>query len=330
MKVLFLLSLLLAGVFCASLQHQLTKDLFDQWKLHHKKSYKAGFEEQLRFNIFSQNYLKIQEFNQMQDDVVLGLNHFADLTTEEFRTLYTGYNRGSSKSNAAGVQEAMNPKDLPKSVDWREEGAVTPVKNQGACGSCWAFSATGALEGCYFQKRKKLASLSEQNLVDCVQGSSQGCNGGEMIDAFDYVAQNGIEFEDDYPYTARTEQCKFDADKAVIVNHGYLNVTRKDVNALKTAIAGQTVSVAIQADQIVFQFYKGGVIKALCGDDLNHGVLAVGYNSVSGGEAFIVKNSWGTNWGLNGYVYISTDGTANEGNGVCGILAEPNFPFIRC
>jgi len=148
MKVLFLLSLLLAGVFCTSLQHQLTKDLFDQWKLHHKKSYKAGFEEQLRFNIFSQNYLKIQEFNQMQDHVLLGLNHLADLTTEEFRTLYTGYNRGSSRSNAVGVAEVAHVKDIPASIDWRDKGAVTPVKNSWE--TIWTFSTVNALEDLYF------------------------------------------------------------------------------------------------------------------------------------------------------------------------------------
>jgi C1A family cysteine protease len=328
MKVAFLLSLLLAGAFCAGLQNTLMKDLFTQWKLHHKKSYKAGFEDNLRFNIFSQNYLKIQEINANQNDVVLSLNQFADLTTEEFRTLYTGYNKKSTPRANVPVHETSN--DIPASVDWRLEGAVTAVKNQGSCGSCWAFSASGALESLYFIARKKLIPFSEQQLVDCVEGSSEGCNGGEMIDAFDYVAKNGIEAGEDYPYKGRDQKCAFDESKANIVNNGYVNVTAKDPVALKSAIVLQPVSVAVQADQFVFQFYKTGVIKALCGDDLNHGVLAVGYDVFQGTEAFIVKNSWGGSWGNNGYVYISTDGTPNAGNGVCGILAEANYPYHRC
>lgn len=326
MKVVILLSVLIAGAFCSGLQQTLLKDLFTQWKLHNNKAYKAGFEENHRLAIFSQNYLKIQEFNNMQKDVVLSLNQFADLTTEEFGSLYTGYKRSANRDTAVGTAPVADVNDLPPSVDWRLEGVVTPVKNQGSCGSCWAFSASGALEGFYAINNKKLLSFSEQNLVDCVRDQSEGCNGGEMIDAFNYVAKNGIELGTDYPYTARTGKCNFDQSKAITVNRGYLNVTFKDATALKTAIVKTPVAVAIQADQFVFQFYKTGVIKALCGDNLNHGVLAVGYDVFSGTEAFIVKNSWGSSWGNSGYVYISTDGTPNQGNGVCGILGEPNYP----
>jgi len=147
-----------------------------------------------------------------------------------------------------------------------------------------------------------------------------------MSDALEYTAEYGIESESDYPYKAVDQKCAYDASKAYKTNKGYANVTVADSPAMKAAIANQPVAVAIQANQLVFQFYAGGVIKKYCGDDLNHGVLAVGYDVIKGDEAFIVKNSWGGSWGNSGYVYISTDGTANNGNGVCGILADACVP----
>jgi len=238
--------------------------------------------------------------------------------------MYTGYipqPRNNAESTSFPVLS-----NLPDKVDWREKGAVTGVKNQGACGSCWAFSAIGALEGLYFIDHNELLSFSEQNFVDCVGGTSQGCNGGWMSDAFDYTASHGVETEADYPYHARTQKCTFESSKAHKVNTRYANVTIQNADAMKTALVANPVSVAIQANQLVFQFYKTGVIKSLCGDKLDHGVLAVGYDTINGNEAFIVKNSWGAGWGQKGYVYISTDGSANHGNGVCGILADACYP----
>jgi len=276
----------------------------------------------LRLSIFTKNYLEILKFNQEQTDVVLGLNQFADLTSEEFGNIYTGY---IPRSQRNGKPFESKLSDLPASVDWRTKGAVTDVKNQGSCGSCWAFSTTGALEGFYFINNGKLVAFSEQNLVDCVT-ADDGCGGGLMEDAFQYTAQNGIETEADYPYVGRDTQCAYTASKAVKVNTGYIDVQVKNATALKEAIVQQPVSVAIQANQLVFQFYLGGVIKSLCGDKLDHGVLAVGYDIIKDTEAYIVKNSWGGSWGAQGYVYISTNGAANKGNGVCGILADANFP----
>jgi len=298
------------------------KDLFTQWKLTHNKAYKLGHEEEHRFNVFADNYLNILKINQEQSDVELGLNQFADLTQEEFGMLYTGYHH-QERSHAETSNLYL--KDLPNSVDWREKGAVTPVKNQGACGSCWAFSAIGALEGLYFIDHNELLSFSEQNFVDCVRGQSKGCQGGWMNDAFDYTAENGVETEADYPYTARTGKCSFVSSKAHKVNTKYVNVTRS-AEALKTALVAGPVSVAIQANQAVFQFYKVGVIKSLCGAKLDHGVLAVGYETISGTEAYIIKNSWGSGWGQKGYTYISTNGEANKGAGVCGILEAASYP----
>jgi len=323
MKAVVFFAVLLVASQCAVLQQQLMRDLFQQWKITHNKGYSAGMEEEHRFNVFSHNYLSILEFNNVQDDVQLALNHFADLSSEEFGAIYTGYtSRGQRAPEAVNTFTA---KDLPATVDWRTQGAVTPVKNQGSCGSCWAFSTVGALEGFYFINNKNLVSFSEQNLVDCVT-ADQGCNGGLMSDAFEYTSQGGIETEADYPYKAVTGKCAFDSSKAIKTNGAYANVTVANVDAMKTALVSQPVSVAIQANQLVFQFYAGGVIKKFCGDNLDHGVLAVGYDTIKGTEAFIVKNSWGASWGNSGYVYISTDGTANKGNGVCGILADASYP----
>jgi len=271
---------------------------------------------------FAQNYLSIIEFNAQQDDVVLALNHLADLSKAEFKALHTGL-LPIKNSNAEVAH--FNTNNLADSVDWRTKGAVTPVKNQGQCGSCWAFSAVGALEGLYFQNTNKLVAFSEQNLVDCVT-TDQGCGGGLMNDAFDYLATaGGIETEEDYPYKAKNQKCAFDKSKSVKVNSGFKNVTATS-EGLKAAVAVQPVAVAIEADQLIFQFYKKGVIKRFCGANLDHGVLAVGYDSTQGSEAFIVKNSWGAIWGNKGYVHISTDGSANKGAGVCGILSAASVP----
>jgi len=322
MKAFILLSILFISASCFSLEESIIRDIFDHWKLAHKKVYANANEDQYRFQVFLKNYIDILTMNAKEDSVQLALNHFADLSTEEFSMLYLG----TFPSNRGGEIKVFDTTNVPASVDWRAEGAVTPVKNQGACGSCWAFSASGALEGLYFINNTKLLAFSEQNLVDCVV-EDFGCGGGWPIDAMSYSAKHGINTETDYPYVAKREKCLFNATKAVVVNDGYYNVTQNNLEQMKAALATQPISIGIQANQIVFQFYKGGVIKKFCGDSIDHGVLAVGYNNVQGTEAFIVKNSWGEKWGNHGYVYISTDPTANNGKGVCGILSMAAAPY---
>jgi C1A family cysteine protease len=327
MKAVIIISLLLASAFGFGFEEQLMKDLYSQWKQTHMKLYGSAHEDEYRFNVFTENYLTIQEFNSQKedsDDVELALNQFADLTNEEFGALHTGHT-----FSPIGLGETFvfdNTQDPPASVDWRSKGAVTPVKNQGSCGSCWAFSATGALEGLYYINNTQLISFSEQNLVDCVT-QDYGCNGGWPIDAMSYSAQAGIQSESDYPYKGFDGKCAFDKSKAYIVNSGYYNVTPDNLEQMKLAVAQQPVSVGIQANGLVFQFYAGGVIKKLCGANIDHGVLVVGYDVIKGQEAYIVKNSWGGSWGNSGYVYISTDDSANKGNGVCGILKMPAIPY---
>jgi len=305
--------------------------LWSSWKAVHSKIYTVA-EEITRFAIFIQNYKKIVDYNRQNKDIKLSLNKFGDLTAEEFQVLHTGgyaYNLKTTKKKTLGSftsQIDFNILNVPESIDWREKGAVTSVKNQQKCGSCWAFSTIGALESLYFINNGKLLSFSEQQIVDC-DIQNDGCDGGLPETAFEYTAHAGLEVEEDYPYNAKVGVCNFEASKAIKVNSRSKSITPQSVGALKAALIVQPVSIAIQADQKVFQFYRSGVIKANCGDDLNHAVLVVGYTTIDGEEAFIIKNSWGTEWGIGGYVYISTDGKANYGNGVCGILGDPVVPL---
>jgi len=297
--------------------------LWSTWKNTHKKAYTAS-EDLTRMGIFIENFEKIQRLNAESESVKFGLNQFADLTATEFTAKYaSGYFPETNKRVKSASTRTFSVGNLPDSVDWRNKGAVTPVKNQGSCGSCWAFSTTGVIEGFYFINNGKLLSFSEQQIVDCDTAENEGCNGGWPYLAVEYAAQNGLEVESDYPYTAKDGKCKYQKAKAINVASNYQFVGKNSPDQLKAALVNTPVSVALQADQSVFQFYKSGVVTKNCGAYLNHAVLAVGYQKLGLYEAFIVKNSWGTSWGADGYIFIGTDGKANNGQGVCGILAEP-------
>ena len=212
---------------------------------------------------------------------------------------------------------------LPESVDWRECCAVTNVKNQERCGSCWAFSSTGAMEGAMFIGSGKLISLSEQELVDCVK-KDHGCNGGSMDDAFEYAQSTGICTEDEDPYVAEDEKCKI-CDDPIKFSSCVLIDSNNQLH-LKEAVSKQPVSVAIQANTNVFQSYTGGIINdSSCGTELDHGVLIVGYGEEKGEKYWIVKNSWGMNWGEDGYVRIARSDSTND-PGICGIAMQASYP----
>merc|ERR1712211_63171 len=248
-----------------------------------------------------------------------GVNQFTDMTLEEFQALpMFGFVKPEGAGPNLGTHE-WNGEELAASVDWRSKGAVTPVKNQGQCGSCWAFSTVGGLEGAWEIGTGTLTSMSEQQFVDCSK-ANLGCNGGSMESGFQYAEGVAVATESSYPYTVRDGSCKSSGYSTAIPRGGvtgYKSVGAS-TSSLQSALQHGPVSVAIEADQMSFQGYSGGVITSGCGTQLDHGVTAVGYTS----DYFIVKNSWGASWGNNGYVYISTSGN------VCGIHSDASYPTV--
>jgi len=231
--------------------------------------------------------------------------------------------------SAAGKPACPAPTTTATKVDWVAAGAVTPIKNQGQCGSCWSFSTTGSVEGDVFIEAGVLTPLSEQQLVDCstAQGN-QGCNGGLMDNAFQYIISNGgLTTETGYPYTATgPNTCSVTTPLASTIT-SYCDVASGSEKALEAAVAQQPVSVAIEADQSCFQFYQSGVMSdPSCGTQLDHGVLAVGFGVTGGVKYWNVKNSWGTSWGNEGFIWLGRE-VSGQASGVCGIALEPSFPY---
>lgn len=233
--------------------------------------------------------------------------------------------RGLHSSKKNSVATKLSTVGIPASVNWVTAGAVTPVKNQGSCGSCWAFSTVAAVEGAHQIATGDLVSLSEQQLVDC-STENAGCNGGLMELAFEYVIGAGLEREGDYSYSGLDGTCGYDASKVAANISSYVVVTPQSPDQLRAAIAHGPVSVAIQANKLVFQLYTSGVITSdKCGANLDHGVTAVGYGTDAvSGDYFLVKNSWGNTWGEAGYVRIG----AVDGDGICGIQEDPSYPVV--
>lgn len=317
------------------------KDWISQFNLQY------GIEEfAVRFHNWKANYEFIREQNSKNLTFKLGMNHFAGMTPEEFAALNLGYNseynlerRNKNKKNENNNNRNDNSRGkdrssgkyagLPKSVDWRTQGAVTSVKNQGKCGSCWAFAASGALEGLYAIKNKKLLDFSEQQLMDCSASyGTFGCDGGFMMDAYSYTKDHGIVLESKYKYAGKVKKCTHDPKKAVFKNTGMVEVPGNDCLALKAAVAQQPVSVAIEAANMNVQFYQSGVITEGCSTELDHAVLIVGYDTdAQGRDYWIVKNSWGSKYGQNGYVHIAM-GDQNNGAGLCGINIAGSYPTL--
>jgi cathepsin L len=299
-------------------------EAFFNWQQEHGKVYKSFLESRHRFAVFRYNLDFIMSHDAEATGFTVGLNEFADQTLQEFTSWACGLNITVEPFNGLN-QVAINPA-APTSWDWRSHGAVTPVKNQGQCGSCWSFSATGSIEGIHFIKQHRLVSLSEQNLIDCsTRYGNQGCNGGLMDSAFRYViANHGVDTEASYPYTATgPNACRFKAADVGATITGFHDNPRGSEAALLNAVYQQPVSVAIDASHQSFQFYKNGVYNepACSSTQLDHGVLAVGYGDLNGVAYWLVKNSWGASWGQAGYIFMS-----RNRNNQCGIATMSSYP----
>lgn len=302
--------------------------MWEQFKVDFGKSYDSYQEsEEPRFQIFRANVDKIREHNAKNLSYWLGVTQFADLTEEEFAAKHLGgYRPELHQEN--DVPRTPFPRVvgevLEDSVDWVAKGGVTPVKDQKQCGSCWAFSTTGAVEGAYFVANGQLVSLSEEDLVQCDHSGDSGCQGGLMDNAFGWVKENGLCSEDDYPYTSGggvRGKCRLPKCTPTVKVSGLTDVPANDEEALKSAVAKQPVSVAIEADKTAFQLYKGGVLDSKkCGMQLDHGVLAVGYGTEDGKDYWKVKNSWGASWGEAGYIKLV------RGKNMCGIAKQASYP----
>lgn len=311
----------------------------DEWKQftnfqeRFSKRYENIQELETRFQIFRTNLRNIIIHNlDYTQNFTMGINQFTDLTPQEFKDQYVGGLKAEvgsygCKSYASGATGA------PASLDWRAKGAVTSVKDQGQCGSCWTFSATGAVEGAWAISKGQLIDLSEQELVDCATGvsyGSHGCSGGQMDGAFKFIMENGQCPLSAYPYTSGVTKTGGTCQKCSAVAHisSCSDVKPNDQISLKAAVAQQPVAIAIEADTRYFQSYSGGVLtSSSCGTTLDHGVLIVGYGTENGIDYWLVKNSWGPTWGLQGYVKIARSSSTND-PGICGISMSPSFPSV--
>jgi len=283
----------------------------------HSKHY-AQSEFAAKYRTFKANMDFVQTWNANAENHRVAINKFADLTVAEYSSMFLG-------TRANVTPGPFVPSSTDSTVDWRTKGAVTPIKNQGQCGSCWAFSTTGSTEGAHFLAMGKLVSLSEQNLVDCSNAEgNQGCNGGLMTQAFTYIIKNkGIDTEASYPYTAQNGNCHYAAANSGSTLVSYVNVQSGSEADLVTKINAGPTSVAIDASHSSFQLYHTGIYyEAACSASaLDHGVLAVGYGSTGSKDYYIVKNSWGTDWGMAGYIEMSRNRNNN-----CGIATMASLP----
>lgn len=302
------------------------QNAFTQWMQQHQKSYDHN-EFRFRYATWKRNMRFIENWDAKEKGFEVAMNEFGDLSNEEFARFYTGLKTEFvlNETGSEGSDDGYSV-DLPSQFDWREKNVVTHVKNQGQCGSCWSFSTTGSTEGCHALKSGNLVSLSEQNLMDCSWSyGNQGCNGGLMTWAMKYIINNGgIDTESSYSYTAQSSHnCQYsDANKGATLS-SYVNVKRGDENDLQQKVYKGPTSVAIDASHSSFQFYHSGVYyePSCSSTQLDHGVLAVGWGTSSGKDYWIVKNSWGSSWGQQGYIWMSRNRNNN-----CGIATTATLP----
>ncbi|XP_019719333.1 cathepsin K [Hippocampus comes] len=326
------LGVFLLAVSALARLDQVTLDSqWEQWKITHGREYNGLDEEGIRRAIWEKNALMIEAHNQEAalglHSYELGMNHLGDMTSEEVAEKMMGLEMPMTRERGFTMSPEQQAYPLPKSVDYRKMGMVTPVKDQGSCGSCWAFSSAGALEGQLAKTTGELRDLSPQNLVDCVTENS-GCGGGYMTNAFKYVRDNGgIDSEEAYPYVGQAEVCSYNSSGTAAECRSYKEIPEGDEHALAVALFKVgPISVGIDASQGTFQFYQRGIYyDPNCNkDDVNHAVLAVGYGVTSRGKKYwLIKNSWSESWGNKGYIKMAR----NRGN-LCGIANLASYPVV--
>jgi cathepsin L len=329
---------------------------FEHFKLEFDRKYNSEDEHKYRELIFNYNLDKIRRINSNPRMTwKAGVNHLTDRTQTEMKEI-KGYNRdlGFHLKGFTSIKPSHDfLQNLPEKVDWREKGVVSPVKDQGNCGSCWAFATVSVLESHIALQTGKLLNLSEQQLVDCTPnphkcGGTGGCEGAVQELGFDYVAKSGgIALQTSYPYKASDQTCNDTVSRAATID-SFVKLPENDYNSLMTALATVgPVSISVAADEWVF--YESGVFNGDCGATIDHAVVAVGYGTEDGNDYWIVRNSWSSNWGENGYIRVAREKSAKdvkcevdknpasgggcEGGpsevtvcGKCGILSDSTYP----
>ncbi|KAK8803464.1 hypothetical protein WA158_001158 [Blastocystis sp. Blastoise] len=325
MKIILLVFLLYS---CFSLEYSNVyyQNQFGNYQSLFNKKY-SGLELQYRLQVFSKNLDFINNENKKNHTYLLGFTSLTDLTNEEYQqSKLCGCAAPKPNEYLRKTQATSIHRSLPESIDWREKGAVNPIRDQGDCGSCWAFAAVASIEGAHFQSTGELLSLSPQQLVDC-DPSSYGCESGLVEYAFRYIISNkGICSEEDYPYTAVTGTCNDKKCKPATSISSFSIVPRWSGESMLTAISERVVSLGIASRSDVFQHYSSGILDSEdCGTNISHYVAAVGYGEENGKKYFIIRNTYGENWGEKGYIRLAY---TEEGMGMCGIYIDGKYPIM--
>ncbi|XP_050788033.1 digestive cysteine proteinase 2-like [Gopherus flavomarginatus] len=312
-------------------QEDRSHQVFHHYRQTFGKSYDSEREMEHRQRTFTHNMRFVHSKNRANLSYKLALNHLADRTPEEMAVLRGRLKSGAPNNGQPFPSEMYTGLILPEILDWRLYGAVTPVKDQAVCGSCWSFATTGAMEGALFLKTGVMTPLSQQVLIDCSWGfGNYGCDGGEEWSAYEWIKKHGgIASTDSYgPYKGQNGLCHYNKSELVGKMKGYVNVTSGNITALKAAIyKNGPVAISIDASPRSFSFYSNGVYyEPKCGNqtgDLDHAVLAVGYGVLQGELYWLVKNSWSTYWGNNGYILMSM----KDNN--CGVATDATYPILE-